>query len=83
MQCVLSRRGQGHWWGLCPKFWSGYIIVAPTPYYAETDESGNFKIAGIPDGNYTVTAWHEGYKNQSKPVTVAGGAATADFTLTK
>ena len=62
---------------------SGYIIVAPTPYYAETDESGNFKITGIPDGNYTVTAWHEGYKNQSKPVTVVGGAATADFTLTK
>ena len=61
---------------------SGYLVVTPTPYYAETDESGNFKIAGIPDGSYTVTAWHEGYKNQSKPVMVAG-EAKANFTLTK
>jgi plastocyanin len=61
---------------------SGYIIVTPTPYFAETDGSGNFKIANVPDGSYTVTAWHEGYKNQSKPVTVSGDA-TADFTLTK
>jgi plastocyanin len=61
---------------------SGYVIVTPTPYYAETDESGNFKIANIPDGTYTVTAWHEGYKNQSKPVTVTGDV-TADFTLAK
>jgi plastocyanin len=61
---------------------SGYIIVTPTPYYAETDEAGNFQIVDIPDGSYTVTAWHEGYKNQSKPVTVAG-AAKATFALTK
>ena len=61
---------------------SGYIIVTPTPYFAKTDISGNFKIANVPDGSYTVTAWHEGYKNQSKPVTVAGDA-TADFSLTK
>ena len=61
---------------------SGYIIVTPTPYYAETDESGNFKIANVPEGSYTVTAWHEGYKNQSKPVTVSGDAKV-DFTLAK
>jgi plastocyanin len=61
---------------------SGYIIVTPTPYYAETDASGSFKIAGVPDGAYTVTAWHEGYKNLSKPVTVAG-EATLEFSLSK
>jgi plastocyanin len=61
---------------------SGYIVVTPTPYSAETDAAGNFSIAGVPDGSYTVTAWHEGAKNQSKPVTVAGGASV-DFTLTK
>jgi len=61
---------------------SGYVIVTPTPYYAQTDEAGSFKISNIPDGSYTLTAWHEGFKNQSKPVTVAGQAA-ADFTLTK
>ncbi len=59
-----------------------YIIVSPTPYFAETDDSGNYKIKDVPDGTYTVVAWHEGAKSQSKPVTVAGGGK-ADFTLTK
>jgi plastocyanin len=61
---------------------SGYIVVAPTPYFAESDASGNFKVAGVPDGKYTVTAWQEGAKVQSKPVSVAG-ETSADFTLTK
>lgn len=61
---------------------SGYVIVTPTPFYAETDASGSFKIAGVPDGAYTVTAWHEGFKTQSKPAAVAS-QATVDFTLSK
>ena len=60
----------------------GYLIVSPTPYFAETDDGGNYKINGVPDGSYTVTVWHEGAKNQSKPVTVSAGAR-ADFTITK
>jgi len=61
---------------------SGYIVVSPTPYFAQTDKSGNYKIENVPDGSYTVTAWHEGAKNQSKPVTVAGDSK-ADFALSK
>lgn len=61
---------------------SGYIIVSPTPYYAVTDASGNFKIADVPDGSYTISAWHEGAKIQSKPVTITG-EATVEFTLAK
>jgi plastocyanin len=61
---------------------SSYIVVSPTPYFAVTDKSGNYKIDNVPDGSYTVTAWHEGAKNRSKPVTVAGDGK-ADFTLTK
>ncbi len=61
---------------------SGYVLVSPTPYFAVTDKSGAFKIEGVPDGSYTVTAWHEGAKNQSKPVTVAGDTK-ADLTLSK
>src|SRR5260370_26373145 len=52
---------------------SGYVVVTPTPYLATTNKSGEYKIENVPDGSYTVTAWHEGAKNQSKPVTVAGG----------
>jgi plastocyanin len=61
---------------------SGYIVVSPTPYFAETDASGNYKIENVPDGKYNVVAWHEGMKQQSKSVAVAG-TGKADFTLSK
>ncbi|MGD0989012.1 MAG: carboxypeptidase-like regulatory domain-containing protein [Candidatus Sulfotelmatobacter sp.] len=61
---------------------AGYIVVSPTPYFTQTDESGTYKIKDVPDGTYTLTVWHEGAKNQSKPVTVSGGGK-ADFTLSK
>ena len=61
---------------------SGYVVVSPTPYFALTDKAGAYKIENVPDGSYTVTAWHEGAKNQSKPVAVAGDSK-ADFTLSK
>jgi plastocyanin len=61
---------------------SGYVVVTPTPYFATTDKSGEYKIENVPDGSYTVTAWHEGAKNQSKPVNVSGDGK-ADFTLSK
>ncbi len=61
---------------------AGYVVVVPTPYYALSDKSGAYKIDNVPDGSYTVTAWHEGAKNQSKPVTVTG-ETKADFTLSK
>ena len=61
---------------------SGYIVVVPTPYFAETTPSGEFSIADVPNGSYSVTAWHEGAKNQSKPVSVSGDT-TVDFALSK
>ncbi len=61
---------------------AAYIVVSPTPYFATTDKSGNYKIENVPDGSYTVTAWHEGARNSSKPVTVAGDTK-ADFTVSK
>lgn len=59
-----------------------FIVVSPTPYFAETDDAGSYKIKDVPDGSYTLTVWHEGGKNQSKPVTVAG-SGKADFTVSK
>ena len=58
------------------------MVVSPTPYFAVTDKSGAYKIENVPDGDYTVTAWHEGAKSKSNPVKVAGDTA-ADFTLSK
>lgn len=61
---------------------TGYVIVSPTPYFAETDENGNYKIKDVPDGSYIVTAWHEGVKNQSRNLTVSG-ESKADFAFSK
>ena len=61
---------------------AAYMIVSPTPYFAETDDSGNYKIKDVPDGTYTLTTWHEGAKTQSKPLTVRGDSR-ADVTIGK
>lgn len=62
---------------------SGYVVISPTPYYAETDDSGNYTIKDVLDGSYTITAWHEGAKPKSEPVSVSGGSGKANFTLSK
>jgi len=59
---------------------SGYIIVSPTPYFSETGADGAYTLANVPDGDYTITVWHEGKKIQSKKISVKGDT-TADFTL--
>ena len=61
---------------------AGYIVVSPSPYFAETDDSGAYTIENVPDGTYTVTVWHEGAKTQTKSITVTGGTK-ADFTVSK
>jgi len=61
---------------------SGYIVVVPSPYFALTSQSGEYKIENVPDGGYTLTVWHEGLKDQSQHVEV-GGDAKADFSLSR
>ena len=61
---------------------SGYIIVSPTPYFAQTDTNGNYKIENVPDGKYNLVIWHEGSKPQTIPITVAGNT-TVNVSLPK
>ncbi len=61
---------------------SAFVIVSPTPYFAEADASGAYKIENVPDGAYTVVAWREGSKPVSSPVKVAGNT-TADLKVAK
>lgn len=58
---------------------SGYIVVAGHPYYAKTDDSGNFQLTDVPAGTYTVEYWHETLGTQTAEVTVtAGGTVEAN-----
>jgi nanoRNase/pAp phosphatase (c-di-AMP/oligoRNAs hydrolase) len=50
--------------------------------YGVSDDTGSFKVDGVPPGNYTLTAWQETYGAQIQKVTVAAGKpATANFTF--
>lgn len=61
---------------------SGYIIVSPTPYFAQSDANGHYKIEYVPDGKYNLVIWHEGSKTQTQPITVAGNTIV-DVSLPK
>lgn len=53
---VDLRCNAGHVW------MNAEMIVVSHPYYAVTDEDGNFKLTNIPPGDYEIEAWHEGWK---------------------
>src|SRR5208283_1437564 len=62
---------------------SGYVVVVPTPYLAVTDKQGNFEIKDVPDGSYTLKTWSEAGKPASQSVSVSGGPATVNITVSK
>jgi plastocyanin len=35
------------------------ILVVPTPFYAVTNEAGEFTVSGLPLGTVSLAAWHE------------------------
>jgi plastocyanin len=51
---------------------AGYVVVVPTPYYAQATTGGDYTIRNVPDGHYTINVWREGKKLETKQVTVAG-----------
>lgn len=38
---------------------SAVVIAVETPYYAESDKSGNVSIQSVPDGKYELHVWYE------------------------
>ena len=61
-----------------------YIHVFDHPYFATSAADGTFQIRGsLPDGAYTLTAWHEVFGEQTTPIQIAGGRpAVANLTFT-
>ena len=62
---------------------SGYVVVAPTPYFAVTDKDGNYDIKDVPPGHYNLVAWSEEGKPVTQAVDVAAAGATVDLTVKK
>jgi plastocyanin len=59
------------------------VLVLQNPYFAATDENGDYKIPNVPPGTYTLKAWHERLPADEKQIVVpTSGEVRADFTLT-
>jgi len=61
---------------------SCYVAVFDNPFFAVTDDSGKFAIKNLPDGEYTLHAWHEKLGEQDQQIKVAGGKADKDIVFT-
>src|SRR6202166_602799 len=62
---------------------SGYVVVAPTPYFAVTDKDGNYDIKDVPPGHYNLVTWSEEGKPATQAVDVAASGASVDLTVKK
>jgi len=58
-----------------------FIFVMEHPYFAVTDEKGQFRIEGLPAGEYTLAAWHEEFGEKGMKITV-GATASSDIAFT-
>jgi plastocyanin len=50
----------------------GWIVVAEHPFYAVTNEEGEFVFENVPPGKYKLQAWQEVLGRANQEVTVAG-----------
>lgn len=58
---------------------SAYIGVFEHPFHAVTGDDGKFEIKGtVPDGDYTLVAWHEKFGEQEQAVTIKDGKPAAE-----
>ncbi len=60
---------------------NAWIVVVDHPFHATTKTDGTFSIAGLPDGDYDITAWHEKLGPQAGKVSVKGGKGEVTFTF--
>jgi plastocyanin len=56
-----------------------WVVVADHPFYALSNEAGEFVLAGVPPGTYTLSIWQEALGTASREVTV--GAEDARVTI--
>ena len=50
-----------------------WVVVAEHPFYAVTNQRGEFVFENIPPGTYPLQVWHESLGVVKKDVTVSDG----------
>jgi plastocyanin len=60
----------------------GWWVATDTPYFAVTDDKGNYSIKDVPAGDYTVEVWQEKLGTDDQKASVKDGAtATTNFSM--
>ncbi len=61
-------------------FMTGSLLVLDHPYFAVTDELGDFQLPALPAGTYTIAVWHETLGSLEQEVAVPShGSVTINF----
>jgi Carboxypeptidase regulatory-like domain len=62
----------------------GWVVVAAHPFYAVTNEQGEFSLENVPPGKYTLQVWQESLGNMTQEVTVGSkGTTTVTINMSK
>ena len=56
-----------------------HVLVLQNPYFARLDNSGKFRIANVPPGDYVIKAWYRGKVKKQGVKVPATGSVTVDF----
>jgi plastocyanin len=58
-----------------------WVVVAEHPFYAVTNDRGEFALENVPPGTYTLQVWHESLGVVKKDVAVSGGDGVTAVTV--
>ncbi len=58
-----------------------FILVCEHGYCGTTDWEGKYYFTGVPDGSYTLHAWHHLAGETTTPITIHAGAEAQDFPI--
>jgi len=66
------------------RWMTAFVFSVEHPFFAVSDESGAFTIAGLPAGDYTIKAWHESLGEQTGTLTVGDdGTGEINFSFSE
>jgi hypothetical protein len=61
---------------------SAIVLVLANPFFASPGDDHRFTIGDVPEGDYTIVAWHERIKPITRRIHVTAGGTTAlDFNI--
>lgn len=64
--------------------WMGaYVAVMDHPYYAISNDQGEFTLPPLPQGEYVIEAWHEVFGKKTETIVVGESPVTVTFKFKK